>query len=142
MEEGNSPPKCQAKNNDDLLTLDDISCGSSCSTITSDDEKTFCPWKYTKLREKKKTEHKRKKLLERRCVLTEFNAAKVNKMGESESSSSDEVHLSDNDVGKECESRTKPSDAKKASKQKKNQKSRVAKENRKWKEAARKIFIT
>lgn len=46
-------------------TLDDISCGSSCSTVTSDDEKHYQLEKYDKMRTEKKTEHKQKKLIER-----------------------------------------------------------------------------
>lgn len=47
------------------LQLVDISCGSSCSTVTSGDEKYYDPKKYTDLRRKKKYLHRRKKLLER-----------------------------------------------------------------------------
>lgn len=38
------------------------SCGSSLSTVTSDDEKNFSPWKYAPLREKRILKHKQTKL--------------------------------------------------------------------------------
>ncbi|KAG5683746.1 hypothetical protein PVAND_013011 [Polypedilum vanderplanki] len=46
-----------------MLTIDDISCGSSCSTVTSDDDaKFFQAERYNKLREKKKLSHRQHKL--------------------------------------------------------------------------------
>lgn len=50
------------------INLNDISCGSSCSTVTSDDEKNYNPQKYFMLRQEKKLKHKQAKLLERAAV--------------------------------------------------------------------------
>lgn len=46
----------------ELLTLDEMSCGSSCSTVTSDDEKNFRPFKFQHLRTVKQKQHKQEKL--------------------------------------------------------------------------------
>lgn len=62
---GNQCGNCMGIKSDtkaDVLTLDDVECGSSCSTITSDDEKNFNPQKFEHLRTMKQKLHKQEKL--------------------------------------------------------------------------------
>lgn len=55
------------------LTIDDISCGSSCASDSSSDGEFFVQERYEQLRAIKKLEHKKKKLLNRK----EMNNCKV-----------------------------------------------------------------
>ena len=59
------------------LTLDEISCGSSCSTVTSDDDKFFNPVKYIPLRKEKKLLHRQQKLLNRTGQTSAFSESKI-----------------------------------------------------------------
>lgn len=59
------------------LTLDDISCGSSCSTVTSDDDKYFSKGKFDVLRQKKKLDHRQQKLLTRTGMSSAFSDSKM-----------------------------------------------------------------
>jgi hypothetical protein len=59
------------------LTLDDISCGSSCSTVTSDDDKNYNPKKFNVLRTKKKLEHRHQKLMIRTGMNSAFSESKL-----------------------------------------------------------------
>lgn len=114
-----------------LLTLDNISCGSSCSTVTSDDEKNFNPWKFAKLREKKKIAHKQQKLVERTMGSVVLNAVDVNKevrpKASTSSSDDDFCKISYSDPDEEC--KAKSSVAKTGSKQKEKPKASRGKEN-------------
>lgn len=102
----------------DLLTLDEMSCGSSCSTVTSDDEKNFNPWKFERMREKKKSEHKQKKFLERTAMLNEVNVTK-DEGSNSASSNDDFCYLRDSDFDEESTRKAESGDAEKGKKRNK-----------------------
>lgn len=72
------------------LSLEGISCGSSCSTVTSDDEKNYKPEKFLELRRAKQETHKKTKLLMRTGVSMLMDNMKVNESHKAQNVSGEE----------------------------------------------------